>query len=212
MPVQPDSAMPYSNDRSQENQSTVENRLDQTAPAALPSCGELERSVGQALQKAYRQYLGHLPSRVSCHLFANKLSIWIENSLTPVESILLASSTESSENGSSPDSDGGRSVQFLSQNLEECQLGQDSSNGRYLQEVRVAIDRAMRRRLSQIIEDCLGVSVTTIITGTCYDQRCTSLSVMLSDTPAVRNPERVPKTTASRQFNRKSAVKAEAAS
>ena len=139
--------------------------LSVRAGAALPSCGELERAIGQTLQKAYKEQLGHLPTRVSCHLFADKVSIWIENSLTPVENIL-------------PDA-------------------------KHAQTVRDAIDRAMQKELSQVIEECLSVSVVTLISGTCYEQSCTSLTALLAKTPAVRNPEKIPKTEANRQANRK---------
>ena len=226
--------MPYGNDRAQQPHRTEDDAkrkqptqmtLSQTGSAnVLPSSGELERSVSQALQKAYRQYLGHLPSRVSCHLFANKLSVWVENSLTPVENILLASSAFSADEARSSDPNGAQSNESIERSIEKGLIASDEagqsakelssslSNGQYLQEVRVAIDRAMRQRLSQVIEDCLNVGVTTIISGTCYEQRCTSLSVLLTHTPAVRNPERIPKTVASRQFNRKPTPKAEAAS
>ncbi|PZO12812.1 MAG: hypothetical protein DCF25_17030 [Leptolyngbya foveolarum] len=156
---------------SDQSQVATENRFTSPKISSLPSCGELERSLGQAIQKAYRQHLGHLPTRVSCHLFANRLSVWIEDSLTPVETVLFSIS--------------------------------DLPDAKYAQAVRFAIDQALERRLSRVIEGCLNVSVLTLIAGTCYEQKCTSLTALLSDTPTVRNPERIPKTMASRQAHRK---------
>lgn len=135
--------------------------------ANLPSCGELERRIGQTLQKAYQQHLGHLPSRVSCHLFADKLSIWIEDSITPVESVLL------------------------------------SFNYSRAESIRPALDKALRQRFKTVIEKALGVSAIALISDTCYEQKCTGLMVVLSETPSVRNPESVPKTAASRNVSKR---------
>lgn len=172
---------------SDQKQSATDIRFTAPKPSSLPSCGELERSTGQAIQKAYRQHLGHLPTHVSCHLFANRLSIWIENSLTPVENILF-----SSEPSPQPS---------------KAQPASDSPDPKYAQAVRFAIDQALERRLGQVIEGCLDVNVLTLIAGTSYEQKCTSLTALLSETPTVRNPERIPKTIASREANRKALVK-----
>lgn len=207
MSAQPNSVKTHSLSESPlQNQAVVENSSSQAqTPPVLPSCGELERSVGQALQKTYRQTLGHLPTRVSCHLFADKLSIWIENSLTPVESILLSqhelaegSTAQTAEKLSNLPDD---------QHTQEASTSDDLANLKYAQDIRDAIDGAMQHQLKKVIEDCLGVSVITLVSGTSYEQDCTSLTALLSNTPTVRNPERIPKTSASRQANRKSAAK-----
>ena len=51
----------------------------------LPTIGELERNIGQNVQKLYRQTLGHSPGKVVCHFFGNQLAIVVEKSLTKVE-------------------------------------------------------------------------------------------------------------------------------
>ncbi len=186
MQQKPDPLKPNSD----QNQVSTENSFAAPKASSLPSCGELERSIGQAIQKAYRQHLGHLPAQVSCHLFANRLSIWIEDSLTPVETILFLSDAASVP--SSP------AVSPL-----EAQSSSSSPDSEYAQAVRFAIDQALEQRLSKVIERYLDVSVLTLIAGTCYEQKCTSLTALLSDTPTVRNPERIPKTTASRHAHRK---------
>lgn len=55
----------------------------------LPTCGELERELTQRIRALYRQYLGYQPSQVFCHLFADKLVLIIEGSLTDLEKFLL---------------------------------------------------------------------------------------------------------------------------
>lgn len=182
MPQKPDPVKPHS------DQSQVAPETRFTSPkSSLPSCGELERSTGQAIQKAYRQHLGHLPARVSCHLFADRLSIWIEDSLTPVENVLFLSK--------------------LSPQPSEAQPACNSPDTKYAQAVRFALDQALEHRLGKVIEGCLDVKVLTLIAGTSYEQKCTSLTALLSKTPTVRNPERIPKTIASREANRKAPAK-----
>ena len=55
----------------------------------LPTCGQLERKLSQAIQAFYRQHLGHQPSKVTCQLFDSKLAVIIENSITNAEQILV---------------------------------------------------------------------------------------------------------------------------
>ncbi|MDY6781470.1 MAG: DUF2294 domain-containing protein [Cyanobacteriota bacterium] len=54
-----------------------------------PTCGELERNLAQRIQALYRCQFGHRPQRIICHLFADKLAIVAEESITPVEQLLL---------------------------------------------------------------------------------------------------------------------------
>lgn len=54
-----------------------------------PTCGELERNLAQSLQALYDRKLGHRPQRLICHLFANKLAVIGEETITPVEQFLL---------------------------------------------------------------------------------------------------------------------------
>lgn len=50
--------------------------------------GQLERKLSQNIQSFFRKLLGHAPSKVSCHLFTNKLMVVAENSVTPAEKTL----------------------------------------------------------------------------------------------------------------------------
>jgi len=50
--------------------------------------GQLERELSQQIQSFFRKLLGHAPSKVSCHLFTNKLVVVAENSVTPAEKVL----------------------------------------------------------------------------------------------------------------------------
>ena len=50
--------------------------------------GQLERELSQSIQSFFRKLLGHAPSKVSCHLFTNKLVIVAENSVTNAEKAL----------------------------------------------------------------------------------------------------------------------------
>lgn len=54
-----------------------------------PTCGELERDLAQGFQALYRHQFGHRPQRIICHLFADKLAIVAEDTITPVEQVLL---------------------------------------------------------------------------------------------------------------------------
>ena len=51
--------------------------------------GEMERSLSQSVQAFYRHRLGCRIKKVSCHIIDNKLAIAIENSITPLEKLLL---------------------------------------------------------------------------------------------------------------------------
>lgn len=58
----------------------------------LPTCGQLERELSQTIQSLYRSEFGHLPSKVVCHLFADRLAIIAENTTTTIEQLLLDNS------------------------------------------------------------------------------------------------------------------------
>lgn len=51
--------------------------------------GQLERKLSQNIQSFFRKILGHAPSKVSCHLFTNKLVVVAENSVTTAEKTLV---------------------------------------------------------------------------------------------------------------------------
>lgn len=60
-----------------------------TTEAVLPTRGQLERQLSQRLQSLYRQQFGHLPSKVTCHMFANHIAIIAENTVTGIEQFLV---------------------------------------------------------------------------------------------------------------------------
>lgn len=58
----------------------------------LPTRGQLERQLSQTIQSLYREKFGHLPSKVVCHLFSDKLAIVVEDAITPIEKLLIENS------------------------------------------------------------------------------------------------------------------------
>lgn len=58
----------------------------------LPTRGQLERQLSQTLQSLYRQQFGHLPRRITCHIFADKVAIVAEDTITTIEKILFENS------------------------------------------------------------------------------------------------------------------------
>ncbi len=58
----------------------------------LPTRGQLERQLSQTLQSLYRQEFGHLLGKVTCHIFADKVAIVAEDTVTNIEKILLDNS------------------------------------------------------------------------------------------------------------------------
>ncbi len=55
----------------------------------LPTRGQLERRISQDIQAFYRRYLGHQPSKVTCQIFTNKITLILENSITNAELVLI---------------------------------------------------------------------------------------------------------------------------
>lgn len=58
--------------------------------------GQVERTVSQRIQALYRDKIGHQPSKVTCELFEDKLTIVLEDSITPAEQLLLQEGKEES--------------------------------------------------------------------------------------------------------------------
>ena len=58
----------------------------------LPTRGQLERQLSQTLQSLYRQQFGHMPKRITCHIFADKVAIVAEDTITTIERILFENS------------------------------------------------------------------------------------------------------------------------
>ncbi|HBB34636.1 MAG TPA: hypothetical protein DDZ80_21100 [Cyanobacteria bacterium UBA8803] len=59
-----------------------------------PTRGQVERTLSQRIQALYRNQLGHQPSQVTCRLFADKLAIVAEDSITPAEQLLAQEGQE----------------------------------------------------------------------------------------------------------------------
>jgi uncharacterized protein YbcI len=60
----------------------------------FPTRGEIERSLSQYIQAFYRERLGCKTDRVSCYILKNQVTIAIENSITPVETLLSSSNDD----------------------------------------------------------------------------------------------------------------------
>ncbi|MEL6605240.1 MAG: Na-translocating system protein MpsC family protein [Cyanobacteria bacterium J06614_10] len=118
--------------------------------SSLPTVGQLMRMVSQKLLGLYRSQLNHVPESITCHLFSNKLIVWVDGSVTDVEKRL-------------------------------AEIGSTR-----LKVVRETFDRLFKPQIVALIEHCLQVDVITLMSDTCYEQGCTSLTVLLSEHPRVR--------------------------
>lgn len=58
----------------------------------LPTRGQLERQISQTTQSLYREWFGHNPSKVVCHIFSDKVAIVVENAVTHIEKLLITNS------------------------------------------------------------------------------------------------------------------------
>lgn len=54
----------------------------------MPTRGQLERQLSQEAQALYRSLFGHLPQKVVCHIFADKIAIIAEDTVTAIEQML----------------------------------------------------------------------------------------------------------------------------
>ncbi|MEL7086678.1 MAG: DUF2294 domain-containing protein [Cyanobacteria bacterium J06597_1] len=55
---------------------------------SAPTRGQRERALSQAIQSVYKQKLGHQPGQVSCSIANERVTIVLENSVTPAEALL----------------------------------------------------------------------------------------------------------------------------
>lgn len=62
--------------------------------SALPTRGQLERTLSQRVQAFYRAQLGHQPSRVQCYIADGKVIIVLEDSITKPEQVLMENGQE----------------------------------------------------------------------------------------------------------------------
>mgnify|MGYP001797686105 CR=1 FL=1 len=58
------------------------------APQSLPTVGQLMRSTSQAIERVYREQIDQRPGSVKCTLLNEKVVVWIEGSMTPLEKLL----------------------------------------------------------------------------------------------------------------------------
>lgn len=56
--------------------------------------GQLERTLSQRIEALYRSQLGHRPTKVTCHLFDEKMAIVMEDAVTPPEQLLAKNGQE----------------------------------------------------------------------------------------------------------------------
>lgn len=57
-------------------------------PDGLPTIGQLERKLSQAMQSSYRKWTGHSPERVLCHVAGRVINVLLEGSVAPFEALL----------------------------------------------------------------------------------------------------------------------------
>lgn len=55
---------------------------------SLQTAGQLMRKVSQDLQRLYGTLFNHSPKKVTCHLIADKLLVWMEGSISSIEKIV----------------------------------------------------------------------------------------------------------------------------
>ncbi|MGD1895898.1 MAG: Na-translocating system protein MpsC family protein [Phormidesmis sp.] len=64
-----------------------------TQAQSSSTASELIETVSRAIKQLYKERLGKAPLLVTCNLLADRLVIWIEGSITPVEKLLFADGT-----------------------------------------------------------------------------------------------------------------------
>ncbi|MEQ9232614.1 DUF2294 domain-containing protein [Coleofasciculus sp. E2-BRE-01] len=55
---------------------------------ALPTRGQLERRLSQAIQSLYREQLGHQPSKITSSIEGNRVTLILEDAVTQPEQLL----------------------------------------------------------------------------------------------------------------------------
>ena len=56
---------------------------------SYPTAGQLERDISQKINALYHKQLAHRAKKVNCHLLDNKIIIFSEEVVTPLEKVLL---------------------------------------------------------------------------------------------------------------------------
>ena len=88
-----ESSSPVAKDDNTSQQNASVSLTPESSSTPVPTVGQLMRSVSQAMQQLYRDRLGHKVSKITCHLVDSKLLIWVENSVTRPEQMLLDSNS-----------------------------------------------------------------------------------------------------------------------
>jgi len=73
-------------------------------------------------------------------------------------------------------------------------------------EVRDVLDQRLKQEIAHVIESILHINVRGMLIDTSAGLQRTGIIAALSNTPAVRNPDALPKTTAYKQARRKRAT------
>lgn len=73
------------------------------------------------------------------------------------------------------------------------QLLADEGQKELAERVRADLDQAMRPQIKQLIEEVLQVEVMDLMSDATLNTGRTGIIVILAETPAVRNPEAIPK-------------------
>lgn len=68
---------------------TIDRLMSEISDSKLPTSGQLERELSQAIARLYRDELGHSPGKITCKFFGNYLAIVIEKSRSTLERTLL---------------------------------------------------------------------------------------------------------------------------
>jgi uncharacterized protein YbcI len=66
--------------------------------ASEPTTGQVERIISQNLQNFYRERIGQRPAKVICQMFDKKVSVVLEDTVSPAERTLLDAGREESAN------------------------------------------------------------------------------------------------------------------
>lgn len=72
---------------------TTPKNSSPTEENSLPISDELLKVLTAAIEQLYKERLGKPPQQVNCNLLSDRLVVWIEGSITPVEKLLFAEGT-----------------------------------------------------------------------------------------------------------------------
>ena len=58
-----------------------------------PTAGQIERNISQKINALYHSQISHRAKKIDCHLFDDKIIIFCEEVITPIEKLLLEESS-----------------------------------------------------------------------------------------------------------------------